>query len=597
MSATARSLPGSSLLELGVRRIRGLASAFDFGVPTARLEQRFADAIGPEGRRALGPRPRWSSDITDDGTPFEFSVAFTPHGAPTLRLLFEAQEPETADTPARRWSAAWRTTERLAALGHVDLQRLHAIAPWFEPTRDSSADFVLWHALDLSQPEGEDATLKVYLNPRVHGDAGAPALVERALVRLGHADAWADLVARLARHGEHRFQYLSLDLGANESARTKIYVAHHGVSADRLERVFEGSEGYGAGDATRWCRSVLGGPGPYERRPVLSCFAFSRRTPAPVGTLHLPVRCYAEDDAASARRILAHLPAAAATHYLDAVEAFSARPLGAGQGLQTYASFRRERSAQRLTVYLAPEGYAVPRSETPTTLASIDRVVLGHAKRLATTPFCRRLEGPASLHDFRRFSRGLSFYVMAFQDMLRLCTERVTEPRLERIAATHQREDAGHEQWFVHDLRHVGEEPDLSWLFGPEHQPIRDITYGMLSELHRTCDDRVRLAVVLALEGAGHVFFSRVVNYTERMDADLPLRYFARHHLEVERAHEVFSDDGEVSLEDITLEPEAFAEAVAMVSRIFDGFTRMAADLEAGLSVRPDAVLAEGRPQ
>jgi hypothetical protein len=135
----------------------------------------------------------------------------------------------------------------------------------------------------------------------------------------------------------------------------------------------------------------------------------------------------------------------------------------------------------------------------------------------------------------------LTFWVMTFQDILRINHKRVVDPDIQRIAYHHKREDAGHDGWFLHDLALVDPGThDVAWLFGNAHAEVREATFALAAELFRVEGDRLRLVLLLTLESTGHVFFRNMVSFVERSRCKTPLRYFSRSHLAVEEAHSMY---------------------------------------------------------
>jgi hypothetical protein len=292
------------------------------------------------------------SDLTDDSSPFEFSIALED-GQPELRLLAEAQSPLA--TPMSNWVTAWQLTEQLGSIFGVSLDRARAIADLFEPS-DNDSVFGLWHAACLRP--GRAPTLKLYLNPRARGEALVDASMEEAFARLGQSDSYAWLREHaLLRGAKDRFAYLSIDLGDHPDVRTKVYVAHHEAVPSDVERVMAAVPGHVPGDAVTFCDAMASGP--FCRRPLLTCMAFvaGKREPSTV-TLHVPIRCYVENDQVVVERVRQFLSEMEADLHSRAVRGMASRPLGAHAGLQTYTSFRRVEGRKRLTVYLSPEIYS-----------------------------------------------------------------------------------------------------------------------------------------------------------------------------------------------------------------------------------------------
>ncbi|MFZ5893819.1 MAG: tryptophan dimethylallyltransferase family protein [Myxococcota bacterium] len=342
-----------SLLDLGLERLLALGTALDLPERDLRNASRLFERMASGWADASLRSPaRWPSDITDDHTPFEFSLAID-RGVPELRFLCEAQ----GDVPSHssNWEAAHQLNRELAKEFAIDLQRLARVEDLFAPTKDCPR-FSLWHAVCLRAGEAPD--FKVYLNPLAQGAQRASASVEEAMTRLGFAEAWKRLPVLEA--GDE-YLYFSLDLAARPEARLKLYCAHPGATLDRVERAVSTAKGYVPGRASRFCEAVTGSHGPYTGRPLLTCLSFVEGSAQPsAATLHVPVRAYAHSDAEARARVLGAMQGPSAELYATALENFSRRSLADRSGMQTYASLRLGAVSDRVTVYLAPEAYAVP---------------------------------------------------------------------------------------------------------------------------------------------------------------------------------------------------------------------------------------------
>jgi DMATS type aromatic prenyltransferase len=331
-------------------RLGALGRALDLDEEATALTELFGSLQQPWAQRPAGGAPTWPSDITDDGTPFELSVAFAPR-RPELRLLLEPQQ--LPATPQSSFQAGLEVNERLARTYAADLTRFDLIAPLFAPEADRHARFSLWHAIVMT---GCQPLVKVYLNPEVHGRSRAIHLVHDALQRLGLANAWNCLATLLT--GPTRVPYLSLDLAPGKDARVKVYLAHPGRPAATIDAMASAARNHRRGDFVRWVQAMGVRDDRPAERPTLTCFSFTDSRAEPEVTLHLPVRCHAANDAAALA--VGQLLAPDCARTLEAaVRAVAARPLEARTGLITYYSLRRSGESVRLTAYLAPEAYAV----------------------------------------------------------------------------------------------------------------------------------------------------------------------------------------------------------------------------------------------
>jgi DMATS type aromatic prenyltransferase len=324
----------------------------------------FEKLAAPWGQRAIGLPPPWASDITDDHSPYELSLAVDGH-ASELRFLLEVQGQRPS--LASNWAASLAMNEWLAAEYGVCLERLEAIAELFAPTQ-ARGRFAMWHAVCLRP--GEPPDFKVYLNPQARGPAEARQVVETAMERLGLGESRAHLPPT---GPDDTFCYFSLDLSARPGARVKVYTAHAHAGIERIEAAIASAQGHEPGRVRDFCRAVGASEGPFNARPVLTCLAFVQGHVAPrTGTVHFPIRSYAANDRAAAQRILQYMPPESASIYSGALEAFTSRRLEDGTGMQTYVSLRVEPGHRRLTVYLSPEVYHVTRSalRTPAAVAT-----------------------------------------------------------------------------------------------------------------------------------------------------------------------------------------------------------------------------------
>jgi hypothetical protein len=330
---------------------------------------RVAALLGVSWRDELVSRgPLWPSEITDDHSPFEFSLAF---GGPfsssggagvgrarerVVRLLTEPQDPARPSLRAS-WAMAAGIHEQLASEWGVSLRRLEAVADLFEPGATADAQFSVWHSAVFGQPHGP--AFKVYLNPAIHGSEDAEASLEGALARLGVAPAWAAVRSlALRRPGLDVPIFLSLDLGDTPAARVKVYVAHRHATSRDLAEVLSPLPGFDGSTVELWLSRLLGTSGPFGAHPPITSHAFGG---APIGsfstTLHLPVRDYLANDSEIARRVCEFLDPGQQGAFLRALAVVAERPLQADRGLTTYVSLRATPGREAMTLYLAPQLY------------------------------------------------------------------------------------------------------------------------------------------------------------------------------------------------------------------------------------------------
>jgi DMATS type aromatic prenyltransferase len=331
--------------------------------------------------KPLGRAPAWQTDITDDGTPFEFSVAFDG-GTPKLRMLVEAQEAPMTLTSS--WAAGQRLNQRLSQMPNVDMERFNRVSELFAPVEGVSARYALWHAAVLA---ADQPTMhKVYLNPQVRGPQPAMGLVIEALRRLEMRAAADYVSARTASPIGGQCLYFSLDLSKDPNARVKIYLAHAGARAEDIENALAGTKDHVAGDGQQWILQLLRSSGPFQHRPILTCLSFMASGTAPSATLHVPIRDYIVNDSDSIDRACGLLNGTDGGSLRAAVNAFALRPLASGRGLITYVSLRRTRHGLNVTTYLAPEAFSITSPRSPASLPPPGAGSTSHAQRMGSTP-------------------------------------------------------------------------------------------------------------------------------------------------------------------------------------------------------------------
>src|SRR5690348_1963373 len=101
------------------------------------------------------------------------------------------------------------------------------------------------------------------------------------------------------------------------------------------------------------------------------------------------------------------------------------------------------------------------------------RAHLAHRQNtFARHPYFIALDDETSVERVMASASRMTFWVMAFQDILRLTELTVFDPLLRRMARRHRLEDAGHERWFLADLEALRvRPPSMVELFSSEHAP------------------------------------------------------------------------------------------------------------------------------
>jgi DMATS type aromatic prenyltransferase len=392
---TAESIPLSDYIAQKVGR---LCDAAQMHTERGEIIATLRSLFQPWGHKPLAHLSSWASEISDDNTPVEFSVAIAGDKV-ELRVLFEPQG--DAPTLSAQRTAGLALHDRLVQEFGVDDGMFRRVQDLFLGGTIEGA-FSVWSSVVFAR--GKRPLFKTYLNPQAHGRALAPALVEEALGRLGIHGAWASLSKAAARRGPYldEIKYFALDL-LPDQARVKVYVHHHGASSAELEAACEASTNYVPGRASGFARAMLGGEdATMSPRAPFTCHAFRREhSPRPVTTVYVPACAYARHDEAVRERVSTYLESRTldTTAYNTLVKGFADRPLESGVGMQSWVALRDDAAEARVTLYLATEarlvhapGSVPAPTAAPLRFASAEEVVRSTAgMALDQHPLMRRI--------------------------------------------------------------------------------------------------------------------------------------------------------------------------------------------------------------
>jgi hypothetical protein len=310
------------------------------------------ELLGTTGENKPAQPSPWSSNVSDDTTPVEFSVAFDATGERAIRVLGES----TGVRPARHFLDTIADRYRLAT------DRLDAVQDLFLPHEERQGPFVMWYSL-IFRP-GTEPKIKVYLNPQISGPTMADSLVSEGLRRLNITGAFDPVIMHALSRGEKdSFSFFALDLNSDPLARVKVYVSHDSAESVDVERAAQLVPGIDPIRIREFCAVLAGGNGPFEDRPLMSSYSFVEGdSDRPSNySLYLPIRAYVPDDEVARARVQAIM----AQYDIDGTEldralaAVSDRPLRDGVGLIAHVSLRLGKFGSGITVYLSSEAYSV----------------------------------------------------------------------------------------------------------------------------------------------------------------------------------------------------------------------------------------------
>lgn len=357
-SGTIRALP--RLVDFAAGRFRNLCAGAGFGREAETSVELLRSLLACCGDLPVSCAPTdWVSEISDDNTPIEFSVALAD-GQAEVRALFEPQGAEP--TLASFREAGLALNARLEREFGADLTRFRQVQDLFLP-ESMQGPFAVWSSVVFRR--GKKPGFKAYFNPNASGAENAPYLVEEALHRLGLGQTWPSLSRHILARGTQldELKYFALDLSSEEHARVKIYVRHHAASPDDLEFAAQPAQSYTPNEARDFARAMRGGRDRLHARAAFTCSSFvGDADPRPTATtVYVPVCAYARDDEKVRLRIRQYLlQQGGDPRAYDAVLAsYANRRLDLGVGMQSWAALRRYGEEVRLTVYLATEANRV----------------------------------------------------------------------------------------------------------------------------------------------------------------------------------------------------------------------------------------------
>lgn len=342
------------------------------------------DLLGSNGSRPLSKPPAWPSNVADDHTPVEFSLAYNEGEPPSLRILGEALG--TPPDALSNISAAYRFIDTQVDRFGLSTSRLESVRDLFA-TQHPHGEFALWFSLVFRS--GRRPEFKVYFNPEVKGVQRAPDLVAEALDRLGLGKSYQAMLDRAVRPGElgrnDRLTFFALDLDDGPQSRVKLYLSHHHADVRDMVRAASMVDGVDASQVAEFCEAA-GGADRFDGRPLVGSYTLIEGAEKPVGySIYVPIRSYVDDDQQASDRVLALL----ARYGFDsavfdrALKAVTQRSLRDGVGLIAHVSLRLGPPQPGVTIYLSSEAYEVRPPRSPQTTAATSTPVM-HRLKAAT---------------------------------------------------------------------------------------------------------------------------------------------------------------------------------------------------------------------
>jgi DMATS type aromatic prenyltransferase len=605
-------------------RLGMLCRAAGFGDESEGVVHTFESLISPWGERSRAEGSEWPSEISDDNTPIEFSVAIAERGV-DVRVLFEPQ----AERPVLRdyRAAGIAFQQRLEREFGASLERYRQIQDLFLP-EDMHGPFAIWSSAVFSR--GCAPAFKAYLNPQARGSEYAPELVQEGLERLGFSAAWENLRDTVLRRGREldELKYFALDLTDDAETRVKVYVRHHCATAEDLECASSLAESYAEGETLDFVREMRGSGERLNERAPFTCSSFvGRAIERPVATtVYVPVCAYARDDAAVLERVRAYMRRQGfdSSLYESIVNGFANRPLAEGVGMQSWIALRRFGTSARMTVYLATEARRIHApgtipAPTPDRSGSIwglpgasvpprntrrpPSIVPGPAgatlKDLFTrleqrmleykaSPFLRFLRDPnVDARQKLRFAPHVAHFVLTFGDLCSLVLpEHPARDLYQELVNANAAEDKEHWRWFLTDLAELEQDPMLRFsdairtIWSERTRRTRKLSYH-LCHLGLASDSLGRLMLVHCIEGAfkATVFDLDAASKQFGELTGKQLNYLGRSHSESEASHTLENPEIRRRLEGVSLPSDVYRKHCDMIDRSFQLFADFAEEM------------------
>lgn len=294
------------------------------------------------------------SDLSDDGSPYEFSVTYK-NNQPELRFMVEPQG-LTANYQAN-WDASLLLNNDLENIPSVDLSRFKQIYQLISPFTNISPNctYAFWYGVDI-HIDGK-YMFKVYFNLEARGPKNAPDLLREMLTKLGLAKVWQNLIEpRLKESEEMLPKWLALDLTNDVSARIKTYFISQ--NTESIYSQLKNSSNYKPEEGLEDIKKVTGNA-KYIIRPIVSCFAYLDPTTPPIAKIYIPIRFYIDNDIQALERAQSYLSPEEYSSLKAAATKVADRPLELHQCLISYIGLRVESNGKKsVTLYISPELYS-----------------------------------------------------------------------------------------------------------------------------------------------------------------------------------------------------------------------------------------------
>jgi hypothetical protein len=138
-------------------------------------------------------------------------------------------------------------------------------------------------------------------------------------------------------------------------------------------------------------------------------------------------------------------------------------------------------------------------------MKTIDLYLTAKQEKFSQHPFFQLLTAnQLPLKNFLTVVGQLGFWIMTFQDVLRLNEALVKDPYLRKIAKHHRIEDSGHDKWFLEDIANITgtDVLNITNFFDKSTTATRDAAYAVISEVTTAVDEYHRIILLQTLESS-----------------------------------------------------------------------------------------------
>jgi len=202
--------------------------------------------------------------------------------------------------------------------------------------------------------------------------------------------------------------------------------------------------------------------------------------------------------------------------------------------------------------------------------------------------FFQHLTDDTTLEQFASVASHLSFWVMSFQDVLRLTEERITHDKIYHIVRKHRLAQSGHQDWFISGVKDIESKMlTLRSIYSRNYATTRYATYAIMSEVFQARNDYEYIALLLTLESTSNIFLGFTADFVDTVSYSNSLRFCSNYHLEFERNYTFFEAKLKDYFAEVQLAENEEENILKMIDRVYNAFNLMFNGLASALELKP----------